>query len=121
MALKPKLRIRTDLTKFRTVEPVYSKLKTYLLCNSLSNIHNPLAHIAVWVVQVTVDMEHPYTKGKSNFIYQVKFEDALDYFSALTIAMSMVDDDFSEHFNCDDPVAEGMCVITNIVALANVV
>ena len=103
--VKKKLRvIRTDLTNLQDIQPVYSKLRHYIMANTLYAPHNFLDLVGAWRVQVHAELKDKLTGELSSLVVETLFVDKLDFLDALTISVRMWDEEYMETFG----VSNGM-------------
>lgn len=99
MAKKRQIKLVTNLTKLNSITDTrLSKLKHYLVMNTQGNSWKPIDEIGVWKVQIIAKLHDSWLDADNTYIVESKFDVAMSYMDALTVAVRMFDAEYMEDY-----------------------
>ena len=99
MAKKRQIKLVTNLTKLNSLTDTrLSTLKNFLVVNTQGNTWKPIDEVGVWKVQIIAELHDSWLDADNTYIVESKFEDAMSYMDALTMAVRMFDEEYMEDY-----------------------
>lgn len=99
MVKKRQLKLVTNLTKLNSLTDTrLSTLKNFLVVNTQGDTWKPIDEVGVWKVQIIAELHDSWLDADNTYIVESKFEDAMSYMDALTMAVRMFDEEYMEDY-----------------------
>lgn len=119
MAKKRQLKLITNLTKLNSLKDTkLSALKSFLVVNTKGNSWKPIDEVGVWKVQIIAELHDSWLDADNTYIVESKFEDAMSYMDALTMAVRMFDEEYMEDYTIAPTEATACNKLVSVKAIA---
>lgn len=119
MGKKHQIKLVTNLTKLNDLKDAkLSALKNFLVANTKGNSWKPIDEVGVWKVQIIAELHDSWLDADNTYIVESKFEDAMSYMDALTMAVRMFDEEYMEDYTIAPTEATACNKLVSVKAVA---